>query len=338
MDSLGEPMDGSKIGDDKIGCDYTVREIAAPPPHPLARTPISAPLITGIRSLDSCCTIGAGQRVGLFAGAGTGKSTLLGMIARNTDAEVIVVALVGERGREVREFISDSLGNKGLRRSVVVVSTSDDTPIRRAAAPLTATAIAEYFRDQGKNVLLLVDSITRTARALREIGLAAGELPVRQGYTPSVFSELPRLLERGGTNEKGSITAIYTVLTAAENDIDPIAEEIKSILDGHIVLSSQVAREGIRPSIDLLNSVSRLYTKLNSDVTLKANGKLIQALSRLRRDRDISLLGGTPDPELKSIIEAEGSIRSFLNQGTHEVNNYEESLGRLIKLSEALPD
>jgi type III secretion protein N (ATPase) len=224
---------------------------------------IEKALITGVRSIDAFCTLGQGQRIGIFASAGVGKSTLLAMMARRAAADVIVVALVGERGREVREFVEDTLGFEGMERSIVVVATSDESSIVRQTAPFTATAIAEHFSEQGKNVLLIVDSLTRTARALRETSLAAGELPVRHGYTSSVYIQLPKLLERAGRSGNGSITALYTVLTNEEDDIDPLADEIKSLLDGHLVLRRELAARGVLPALDVTASVSRLFTRLH---------------------------------------------------------------------------
>ena len=228
----------------------------------LDKPQINQQLYTGVKCIDAFCPIGYGQRLGLFSGAGVGKSTLLGMIAKNAKVDVTVIALVGERSREVPEFINDVLGKEGLKKSIVVVSTIDETPSRRALAPQVATAIAEDFRARGKNVLLLVDSLTRTARAIREIGLSNGEIPIRQGYPPSVYSALPKLLERAGTTPEGSITAIYTVLTYTDQKQDALGEEIKSLVDGHIVLEPKLAEQGILPAFDITNSISRLQNKL----------------------------------------------------------------------------
>lgn len=285
-----------------------------PPPPALERRPIRELMPTGVKSIDLLCSLAYGQRVGLFAGAGVGKSTLLGMIARNAAVDVTVVGLVGERGREVREFIDDCLGPEGLKRAVVVVATSDESPSRRMLAPMTATAIAEHYREQGKRVLLLLDSLTRTARAIREVTLAAGEVPVRQGYTPSVYTELPKLLERSGNSARGSMTAIYTVLTDGETQNDPLAEEVKSILDGHLVLRKEIAQQGIRPALDLTESVSRLMARLHSSDALSQRQELLKILARLKRDKDIVLLGGTPDPELKAMLALEPQLTQLLNQ------------------------
>jgi FliI/YscN family ATPase len=314
-DLLGKVVDclGNTLNSESQ-CTGTPSSIFNRPPDPLKRQPIKKIFETGITAIDGLCTIGRGQRIGLFAGAGVGKSTLLGMITRNAEVDVVVTALVGERGREVREFIDDCLGTDGMARSVLVVATSDESPLRRMLAPLTATTIAEHFRAQGKNVLLLVDSLTRTARAIREVGLAAGELPVRQGYTPSVYTELPKLLERAGNDSIGSLTAIYTVLTNGEGETDPLGEEIKSILDGHIYLSSAVAQRGIRPAIDLTESVSRVLTAIQPHSYITKIQGVIRMLSRLKRDREILLLGGTPDPELQAAIMLESQLERLLNQ------------------------
>jgi len=310
--------------------------IHAPPPPPLRRLPVNTPLQTGVRAIDGFCTLAYGQRVGLFAPAGVGKSTLLGTIARGTTVDIVVAALVGERGREVNEFITDVLGPEGQARTIVVVSTGDEPPLRRAYAPRTATAIAEYHRRQGRSVLLLVDSLTRAARALREIGLAAGELPVRHGFTPSVYTELPRLLERAGTDESGSITAIYTVLTNEDAESDPLGDEIKSLLDGHIVLSSRAFRRGRRPAIDIPRSISRLADRLRSESITTAVVTCAAALERLERDRDVVLFGGQPDPALAAALRLEGEFERFLGQSTHEHTPLEETFRRLSTFAESL--
>jgi type III secretion protein N (ATPase) len=291
---------------------------------------------TGIRAIDGFCTLAYGQRIGLFAPAGVGKSTLLGAMARGAAVDVVVAALVGERGREVNEFITDVLGPEGQKRAIVVVSTGDEPPLRRAYAPRTATAIAEYHRSHGRRVLLLVDSLTRAARALREIGLAAGEIPVRHGFTPSVYAELPRLLERAGTDEHGSITAIYTVLTHEEAESDPLGDEIKSLLDGHIVLSSRAFRRGRRPAIDIPRSISRLAHRVRTESLNAAVMTCAAALERLERDRDVVLFGGQPDAALSAALRLEGELEKFLSQSTHEHTPLEESFRRLTLLAESL--
>jgi len=314
---------------------YRLPLYRAPPP-PLTRRPIQDRFETGIRVIDGLCTLGIGQRIGLFAGPGVGKSTLLGSIARNANCDVVVAALVGERGREVGEFLRDALGVEGLRKSIVVVATSDESAIRRSLAAHSATTIAEHYRAQGKNVLLLVDSLTRVARAIREVTLAAGEVPVRQGYTPSVYAELPRLLERSGNDAKGSITAIYTVLTNGENETDALADEAKSLLDGHLELDAKIGERGIRPAIDPLRSISRLMPRVRSAEELGAAEQIRKALSRLRKDKDMLLFGATPDPELKRLLELEPRLLSFLNQGPREHVRDEATTRILYELSEAL--
>lgn len=288
------------------------------PPSLLGRQTISKQLVTGVKSIDFFCPLGVGQRIGLFSAAGVGKSTLLGTIARHAAVDISVIALVGERGREVKEFIDSALGPEGLAKSVLVVATSDESPVRRLFAPKTATAIAEWYRDQGLNVLLLVDSLTRTARAIREIELVSGSIPVRQGYTAGVYTELPRLLERSGTSENGSITAVYSILISGTDEPDPLAEEMKSILDGHLVLDARLAAEGLRPAIDPLASISRLLERLLPADTLKIRDRLIAIISRLRRDRDLVLLGGQADAELKAALALEPRLKGFLSQHPHE--------------------
>lgn len=303
------------------------------PPRALDRRPIETQLVTGIRAIDGLCPIGYGQRMGIFASAGVGKSTLLGMIARQAKVDVSVIALVGERGREVQDFVQNCLGMSGLARSVVVIATSDESPLRRLLAPKTATAIAEYYRDQGLNVLLLVDSLTRTARAIRDVELSAGEIPVRQGYTAGVYTELPRLLERAGTNSLGSITALYTVLTALGDEHDALADEIKSILDGHLVLDPRLAQTGLRPAIDPLASISRLQEKFLGRNERAAVTTVLLMLSRLSRDRDILLLGGSADPELRAALTLEAEIRSVFTQSPDDCSNLEQTLRAVSDLA-----
>ena len=254
VDGFGRPLDGKPPA---FWAKMPHVPLETPPPLPLERRPVNVPLTLGIRALDTALTCAEGQRLGIFAAAGVGKSTLLAQIMRHTQAEIVVLALIGERGREVRAFVEEALGSAGLQRAVVVVATSDRPAMERIKAAYTATAIAETFRDRGRKVLLLMDSITRFVRAKREVGLAAGEPPVRRGLPPSVFAELPRLLERSGNGRRGSITALYTVLMEGEAEEDPVAEEVKSLLDGHIVLSSALAEKGHYPAIDVLRSVSR---------------------------------------------------------------------------------
>jgi FliI/YscN family ATPase len=259
-----------------------------------------------------------GQRIGIFASAGLGKSTLLGTMAKRAEADIIVVALVGERGREVQEFIDETLGESGLARSVLVVATSDDSSLMRQTAPYTATAIAEYFRDQGKNVLLIVDSLTRMARAIRETSIAAGEVPVRHGYTNSVYTQLPKLVERAGRTSSGSITGLYTVLTNQEDDIDPLADEIKSLLDGHICLRRELADLGVFPPIDITQSVSRLFSKLQSSEYRASAGVISRAMARYLKERQIALLGGVADDELSRILTHKEKLLNTMRQALGE--------------------
>lgn len=333
VDALGIPrgLESSRFQNDHLnGIQIPVVQS---PPDPLERSPISTILPTGIRSIDGLCTLGYGQRIGLFAGAGVGKSTLLGMIARNAAVDVSVIALVGERGREVNDFIEESLGQEGLKKSIVVCATSDETPLRRFMAVQTATAIAEYFRARGKHVLLLVDSLTRVARAIRDVSLAAGELPVRQGYTPSVYTQLPMLLERTGTDRKGSISAIYTILINGEQELDPLGEEIKSLLDGHLVLDSRMARLGVRPAIDPLASISRLLPRLHEPDYTKAVETILCLMGRLRKDKDLLLFGGTPDAQLKIALELEPALLGLLNQSTQYCAGLKNTLQEFTDLA-----
>lgn len=335
VDALGAPLSPC-VSDPRSGLGGTPPSIHSPPPDALSRRPVEHPLATGIRAIDGFCTLAYGQRIGLFAPAGVGKSTLLGALARGSAVDVVVAALVGERGREVNEFLTDVLGTAGLARAIVVVSTGDEPPLRRAYAPRTATAIAEYHRRLGRRVLLVVDSLTRAARALREIGLAAGELPVRHGFTPSVYTELPRLLERAGTDAHGSITAIYTVLTHGEGENDPLGDEIKSLLDGHILLSARAFRHGRRPAIDIPGSVSRLAPRLRTAHQNDAVAVCTAALERLERDRDVVLFGGQPDPELAAALRFEGELNAFLHQPIAERTPYDETEQQIASLAAKL--
>ena len=331
LDALGEPIDarGPLVGVTRVPIDNE-------PPDPLTRRLIREPLATGVRAIDGLLTLGEGQRVGIFAPPGVGKSTLLGMLARGSAAEVNVVALVGERGREVREFIEYSLGPEGMARTVLVVSTSDRSPMERVRCAYTATAIAEHFRDQGKRVLLLVDSLTRLARAQREIGLAGGEPPTRRSYPPSVFSMLPQLLERAGTGVQGSITAAYTVLTEGEDDSDPIAEEVRSILDGHIVLSRKLASAGQYPPIDILQSVSRVMPQVAAGPHQQDALRLRQLLAKFQ-DMELLLQIGEYRPGADAVADAAvgaiGAIRAYLTQPAIRLDTF---AGALAKLAQAI--
>jgi ATP synthase in type III secretion protein N len=312
LDSRGRPLD-----DKPAISGQTSVTVHATSPNPMSRKRIDQVFVTGVRAIDAVLTTGVGQRVGVFAPAGVGKSVLLGMLARNCDSDINVVALIGERGREVREFVEDSLSKKGLERSIVIVATADSGPIERSTAAFVATAIAEYFRDQGKRVLLLIDSITRFARAQREIGLARGEPPTRRGFPPSLFTALPQLFERAGCAEKGSITAFYTVLMEDESTPDPVAEEVRSLLDGHIVLSRKLANEGVFPAIDLTASLSRLMSHLGSTSHLAAASRLRKILSK-RAEVDLLLKVGEykrgSDADIDDAIDRVGKVEALIRQ------------------------
>jgi flagellum-specific ATP synthase len=307
----------------------------AAPPHPLRRQRIREALPTGVRAIDAFIPLGRGQRLGLFAGSGVGKSTLLGMIARGTAADVVVVGLVGERGREVREFIEKDLGPEGLRRSVVVVATSEmPAPVRLRAA-FTATAIAEAYRAAGKSVLLMMDSITRFAMAQREIGLATGELPATRGYTPSVFALLPRLLERAGTGESGSITALYTVLVEGDDLNEPVTDAVRGILDGHIVLSRNLANFNHYPAIDVLDSVSRLTRDICTPEEIELAGRAREHLALFRKNEDLVTIGAYQkgaSAALDRAVALHEPLRRFLRQGVNELTPRSESYSKLKEI------
>ncbi|NGQ94008.1 flagellar protein export ATPase FliI [Brevibacillus sp. SYP-B805] len=326
LDGLGRPLEGSlPFGLASVPTDNQ-------PPNPLKRPRIAEPLSVGVRAIDGLITVGKGQRVGIFAGSGVGKSTLLGMIARNTTADINVIALIGERGREVLEFIERDLGEEGLQRSVVIVATSDQPAMIRIKGAMIATAIAEYFRDRGLNVMLMMDSVTRFAMAQREIGLAIGEPPATRGYTPSVFALLPKLLERAGTAHKGSITAFYTVLVDADDMNDPIADAVRGILDGHIVLDRKIAQKGHFPAIDVLASVSRVMSEICSDEHLEAARELKRHLATYKEAEDLINIGaykmGT-NRDIDAAIRYRDIIREFTAQGTHEPSDWESTLKAL---------
>ncbi len=329
IDGMGDPLDEETNGPLKCTQEYPV---SAEPPAALRRERVTRPISVGIKAIDAMLTVGEGQRIGFFAAAGVGKSTLIGMIARNTEAEVNVICLVGERGREVRDFLEQDLGEEGLKRSVVVVSTSDQPSLVRLKAAYVATAIAEYFRDQGKKVMLMMDSITRFARALREVGLAVGEPPARQGYTPSVFSTLPRLLERSGNSDKGSITAFYTVLVAGDDMNEPVADETRSILDGHIVLSRALAARGHYPAIDVSESISRVMDSIIDEEHRDAARKLREVVANYEKERDLILIGAYEegsDPKVDYAIEKIDEVNNFLKQMVGEKFTLEESIDLL---------
>jgi len=330
LDGLGRPLDGlGPLPRRRAAINDLVS------PHPLRRPPITAPLQTGIRAIDGCLTVGKGQRIGIFAGSGVGKSTLLGALARNTASDVSVIALIGERGREVRDFIEHNLGPEGLARSVVIASTSDHPPLVRLKGAWTATTIAESFREEGLDVTFLMDSVTRLAMAQREVGLAIGEPPAMRAYPPSVFALLPKLLERAGTSESGTITGFYTVLVEGDDLNEPITDAVRSILDGHIVLSRALASENHYPAIDILASVSRLMTDLVSPAHREAAGKLREVLAVYEQAKDLINIGAYvagSNPQIDRAIALLPAIRSFLRQGAHEVTSFEETRERLLQL------
>ncbi len=331
FDGLGEPLDEK----DSIPL-FNRRSVYADPPNPLTRKRIREYIATGVKALDSIHTLGKGQRIGIFAGSGVGKSTLLGMIARNTSADVNVIALIGERGREVREFIEKDLQERGLNRSVVIVSTSDQPPLVRVKAALTATTIAEYFRDKGLDVMLMMDSATRLAMAQREVGLSIGEPPTAKGYTPSVFSNLQRIMERAGTSEKGSITGLYTVLVEGDDMNEPIADAARGILDGHIVLSRKLAALAHYPAIDILESISRVKRDVISDEHYKASVEIQQLTAAYRNAEDLISVGayqkGT-NPLIDRAAALNDKINEFLKQDIYETCTFDETVEKLIELS-----
>jgi flagellum-specific ATP synthase len=331
LDGLGRPMDGKEPL-----LHVQMRPVESAAPHPLERPPIRNMLQTGVRAIDALLSVGEGQRMGIFAGSGVGKSTLLSMIARNTTADVNVIALIGERGREVREFLERDLGPEGRQRSVVVVATSDQPALIRLKAAFVATAIAEYFRDQGKSVNLMMDSVTRFAMAQREIGLAVGEPPTSRGYTPSVFALLPRLLERAGPAATGSITAFYTVLVDGDDLNDPIADAVRGILDGHIVLSRELANAGQFPAIDVLASISRLFNVLASPEHKAAANQVRHWLQRYREVEDLLRIGAYQagmDAETDLAVDKHRDIVKFLRQDSAETVSLAESLAELQSLA-----
>ena len=330
IDGLGRPIDGKGPIEPE-----EMRPINNAPPNPLQRKRITSPVSTGIRSIDSILTCGKGQRVGIFAGSGVGKSVTLGMIARNTSADVNVICLVGERGREVGEFIDRELGEEGLKRSVVLVATSDQAALIRIKAVFMATTIAEYFRDQGLDVMLLMDSVTRFAMAQREVGLAIGEPPTTKGYTPSVFALLPKVLERAGNSAVGSITGLYTVLVEGDDMNEPVADAVRSILDGHIVLSRRLASSGHYPAVDVLESVSRVMPSVTSEEQRDAAHKLLDMLATYREAEDLINIGAYvkgSNPRIDAAIKRIAPIRSFLRQRSEEKAEFTTSIDSLIAL------
>ncbi len=349
VEATGKPLQVS-VGDDLLGrvldglghilddgpaiAGGACYPLVADPPHPLTRPRIDSILSTGVRAIDGLLTVGVGQRLGIFAGSGVGKSTLLGMIARNSQADVNVIGLIGERGREVMEFIERDLGPEGMERSVVVVATSDQPALIRLKGAFVATAIAEYFRDQGKSVLLMVDSLTRFAMAQREVGLAIGEPPTSRGYTPSVFSLLPRLLERSGRADHGSITAFYTVLGDGDDMNEPITDAVRGILDGHIVLARDLANRGHYPAIDPLASISRLFTELATPEQMEAANQARRLLAVYRENQDLINIGAYKaggNPEIDEAIEKLPAINSILQQVATEKDNYQQAVAALVQ-------
>jgi type III secretion protein N (ATPase) len=327
INAFGEPLDGQPLPSSTV-----LRPFQVDSPNPLTRAPIDRPFVTGVRAIDGMLTVGEGQRVGVFAMAGGGKSTLLGMLARQARSDVNVIALVGERGREVREFLEHSLGPEGCARSIVVVSTSDRSAMERLRAAQTATALAEYFRAQGKRVMLLMDSVTRYARALREIGLSVGEPAVRRGFPPSVFAELPRLFERAGNDEHGSITAFYTVLAEDEDGSDPVAEETRSILDGHIVLSRSLGQAGHYPAIDVLASASRVFNQVTTREQQQAAQRVRALMAKHDEIRFLLQVGEYAkgsDELADAAIQAQPAIKDMLRQRPDQFSAMDETLGQL---------
>lgn len=326
LDGVGEPISQEKISKGEY---YSLENL---PPDPMKRKRIKDVLPTGIRAIDGFLTCGEGQRIGIFAGSGVGKSTTLGMIAREAKADVNVIALIGERGREVLEFIEKDLGEEGLKKSVVVCVTSDKSPLQRLKGALTATAIAEYFRDNGKKVILMMDSVTRFAMAQREIGLAVGEPPATKGYTPSVFAMLPKLMERAGTSDKGSITAFYTVLVDGDDFNEPIADTTRGILDGHIVLSRDLAQKNHYPAIDILNSVSRLMPIISSDSQKENASNLRNMLAIYKESEDLINIGAYArgaNRKLDKAVDLNPHIIKFLKQRINESSGFEETVREL---------
>ncbi len=331
LDGLGKPLTSN------LNKYNNLKEVSVnrQPPDPLTRQRIKEPLSLGIKSIDGLLTCGRGQRLGIFAGSGVGKSTLLGMAARNTDADINVIALIGERGREVRDFIEEDLGPEGLKNSIVVVATSDKPALIRMKAASVATAIAEYFRDQGKDVLLMMDSVTRVAMALREVGLASGEPPATRGYPPSVFAKLPKLLERTGTNDKGSITALYAVLVEGDDFNEPISDTVRGILDGHITLSRSLASKNHFPAVDVLESVSRVMKDVVSKDHIDNSNQLKKLLADYKEAEDLISIGAYENgsnPKVDRAIEKIDRINNFLTQEIEEDVSFEETKMKLNQI------
>ncbi|WLD95153.1 flagellar protein export ATPase FliI [Alkalihalobacillus sp. AL-G] len=332
LDGVGQPLDGEEL---PLGLQARLTE--SKPPNPMQRPRITDKISCGVRAIDSFLTVGKGQRIGIFAGSGVGKSTLLGMLARQSSADINIIALIGERGREVREFIEHDLGEEGLKKSIVVAATSDQPALLRIKGALTATTLAEYFRDKGKNVMLMMDSVTRVAMAQREIGLAVGEPPATKGYTPSVFALLPKLLERSGTNEAGSITAFYTVLVDGDDMNEPIADTVRGILDGHFVLDRSLANKGHFPSINVLKSVSRIMTNIVDSDHLKNASRGRELLATYAESEDLISIGAYKRGTSKKVDEAiafQPKLMNFLKQSTNDPVDFAHSREQLLKLLE----
>lgn len=328
LDGLGRPDDGQIL----TGEEYSVE---AKPPDPMSRKIIDEVLPLGVKAVDGLITVGKGQRIGIFAGSGVGKSTLMGMFARNTKADINVIALIGERGREVREFVERDLGPEGMKRSVVVIATSDKPALERKKAAQTATAIAEYFRDQGKDVLLMMDSLTRFSMAQREIGLASGEPPVSRGYPPSVYSEMPKLLERAGRSDKGSITGLYTVLVDGDDFNEPITDTARSILDGHIMLNRKLAHKNHYPAIDVLQSISRCMSQIADREHKNCAGRLKNVLATYNEAEDLINIGAYKsgsNPGIDYAIQKIGEVNEFLMQDVDDKFTFEESVSLMGKI------
>lgn len=335
LDAFGAPLQTGRQEDEVLDSS-DVQPIFADPPQALTRPRIHEPLDVGVRAINSLLTLGKGQRVGIMAGSGVGKSTLMGMMARRTKADVNVIALIGERGREVVEFIEKDLGPEGLARSVLIVATSDQSPLIRTRAAYAATAVAEYFRDKGKDVLFMMDSVTRFAMAAREIGLSVGEPPTTKGYTPSVFAQLPRLLERTGTNAKGTITGIYTVLVDGDDFNEPIADAVRSILDGHIVLTRDLADQGHFPAIDVLRSISRLRNDICQQEARDASRIVLSRMATFRKVEDMVNIGAYvpgANPEIDKAIVSMPDINRFLQQDVEDGATLEQSFAALSALA-----
>lgn len=324
VDAMAQPLDG--LGPIQAQAWYSVK---GTPSNPFDRPRITEKLCLGIKAIDGLNTVGKGQRMGIFAGSGVGKSTLMGMMAKTAQADINVIALVGERGREVNEFIERDLGAEGLKRSIVVVATSDQPAMMRSKCALTATTIAEYFKDQGKDVFLMMDSLTRFAMAEREIGLNIGEAPVARGYTPSIYASLPKLLERAGRFQKGSITGLYTVLVEGDDANEPISDIVRGIIDGHLMLSRKLAMQNHYPAIDVLSSISRLMTEISDPKALKAAGNLRQLMAVLQANEDLLSIGAYKsgaNPKLDEALRKRSLIERFLMQATHENTDYDNTL------------